>query len=416
MNDHHGHGHGHDDDRPLGDRIAALTSRRALLAAVLTVLVATAIGLLAFWPTGEIGAVTDFDGETFFGERVEATVDSAALADCSFSPTPGQYTCNQIAFEVTSGTPAGRTGTLELPVDGVAAGARIATGDAVILSYSPNAPDEVAFQFSDFQRDRPMALLAFLFAASVVALGRWRGAFALAGAVVSFLVLVAFALPALLDGGPPVLIALIATCAVAIPALYLAHGISERTTVALLGTVSSLLLTCVLGLAFVHLTHLTGLAGDEVGFLQAFGGDLDFAGLLLAGMVIGALGVLDDVTVTQVSAVWELRAADPSASAVELYRAGIRIGRDHVASTVNTLLLAYAGASLPLLLLFNVSGRGLGTVLTTETVAAEVVRALVGSIGIVACVPITTALAAAVVTARPGTAAHRPPGRPRTRR
>ncbi|MGE3621365.1 MAG: YibE/F family protein, partial [Acidimicrobiia bacterium] len=252
--------------------------------------------------------------------------------------------------------------------------------------------------FADFQRTRPMVGLALLFAVVVVAFGRWRGLFALVGVAISMVVLVGFVLPALLDGSPPVWVALVGTSAVALPALYLAHGLSERTSVAVLGTVASLLLTCLLGVVFVRLTHLTGLASEEVGFLQVFGGDLDFAGLLLAGLVIGALGVLDDVTVTQVSAVAELREADPGASARELYRSGVRIGRDHIASTVNTLVLAYAGAALPLLLLFRTSGQGLAAVLTGESIAVEVVRALVGSIGLVASVPITTGLAALVVT------------------
>ena len=178
---------------------------------------------------------------------------------------------------------------------------------------------------------------------------------------------------------------------------------------AVLGTFASLLLTCLLGALFVDLTQVTGLVSEEVGFLQAFGGDLDFRGLLLAGLVIGALGVLDDVTVTQVAAVWELREADPTRGARSLYRAGLRIGRDHVASTVNTLVLAYAGASLPLLLLFETADQHLGDVLTGEAIAVEIVRALVGSIGLVASVPITTGLAALVVTRGP----TKPPPAPR---
>jgi uncharacterized membrane protein len=204
-----------------------------------------------------------------------------------------------------------------------------------------------------------MLLLVALFVAAVVAFGRWRGLFVIAGVGVSMVVLVGFVLPALLNGEAPIWVALVGTSAVALPALYLAHGLSERTSVAVLGTVASLLLTCLLGGVFVELTHLTGLASEEVGFLQAFGGQLDFAGLLLAGIVIGALGVLDDVTVTQVAAVWELHVAKPGATARQLYDAGVRIGRDHIASTVNTLVLADAdaGASLPLLLLFKTAGR-----------------------------------------------------------
>jgi uncharacterized membrane protein len=205
-----------------------------------------------------------------------------------------------------------------------------------------------------------------------------------------------FVLPALIGGGPPVPVAVVAASMIAFLALYLAHGISPLTTVALLGTLGSLVLVTVLSWVFTELTVLSGLS-EETQFIRAFGGDLDFAGLLLAGMILGALGALDDMTVTQASAVAELKAANPGYGVAELYRSGIRIGRDHVASTVNTLALAYAGASLPLLLVFVSSSQTFGRVLTSEVVAAEIVRTLVGSIGLVAAVPLTTALAARLV-------------------
>jgi uncharacterized membrane protein len=176
--------------------------------------------------------------------------------------------------------------------------------------------------------------------------------------------------------------------------LLLAHGPSVRTATAVVGTAASLLLTLGLAVAFVELSSLTGLTSEDATFVQAVFGDLDVRGLLLAGIVIGAVGILDDVTVTQVSAVYELRQADPAMPVRELYRAGLRVGRDHVASLVNTLLLAYAGASLPLLVIFTTSDQGLAGTLTNGVLAEEVVRTLVGSIGLVAAVPITTALAA----------------------
>jgi uncharacterized membrane protein len=394
----HEHGHTHEDARPMAVRLAALASRPALLGAVVVIAVATVVGLVALWP-GPTEPVTAADGETFFGERVQAHVESVTTGDCSFATRPGEFTCDTAAFVVTSGTPEGDRSSLELPLG--AGGAVLHDGDDLVLFYSPDAPEGARYQFADFQRSTPMLALGALFALVVIAFGRWRGLFAIVGVAISMVVLAGFVLPALLDGKSPIWVALVGTSAVALPALYLAHGVSERTSVAVLGTIASLLLTCLLGVVFVDLTHLTGLASEEVGFLQAFGGNLDFAGLLLAGMVIGALGVLDDVTVTQVAAVSELREAKPGASARELYQAGVRIGRDHIASTVNTLVLAYAGASLPLLLLFRTSGQGLGDVLTGESIAVEVVRALVGSIGLVASVPITTALAALVVTREP---------------
>jgi uncharacterized membrane protein len=174
----------------------------------------------------------------------------------------------------------------------------------------------------------------------------------------------------------------------------MAHGPSIRTATAIIGTAASLLLTLALAVAFVQVSSLTGLTSDDALFVQAIFGGLDVRGLLLAGIVIGAVGILDDVTVTQVSAVYEIREANPAMPVRDLYRAGLRVGRDHVASLVNTLLLAYAGASLPLLVIFTTSGQGLVGTLTNGVVAEEIVRTLVGSIGLVSAVPITTALAA----------------------
>lgn len=394
----HGHSHSLDDGRPFGARVAALASRRVLFGSVLIVAVATIIGLIALWP-GATEPITNLEGESFFGERVEAKVTSARLDLCSYAElgTPTEEYCYRAEFTVTSGSPKGDTDSLEIPFDGPEA-TKLKAGDGVILNYSESAPQGANYQFADFKRSSPLLLLAVLFVVVVLAFGRRRGFFAIVGVGVSMMVLIGFVLPALLEGGPPLPIALVGTSAVALPALYLAHGISERTTVAVLGTVASLALTCLLGLFFVKLTRLTGLGDEETNFLRAFGTELDFSGLILAGMVIGALGVLDDVTVTQVAAITELQDANPSASARSLYQAGVRIGRDHIASTVNTLVLAYAGASLPLLLLFTTSGRALAHVVTSESIAIEVVRALVGGIGLVASVPITTGLAAVVAT------------------
>jgi len=183
--------------------------------------------------------------------------------------------------------------------------------------------------------------------------------------------------------------------------LYLTHGLSARTSTAVLGTLVSLALIGVLGVLFSITAKLTGLDEDTATLIGALGHGIDARGLLLAGVVIGSLGVLDDVTVTQTSSVWELRIANPTLNARELYAAGMRIGRDHVSSAVNTLVMAYAGAALPVLLFSSISGVGLGGIVTSQSVAQEVVRTLVGSVGLVAAVPITTALAAIVAVREP---------------
>jgi len=373
-------------------------TRRALNGVVIACLVATAIAVVVLWPRGDEGP--DLAAELGFVELVDATVQSARVSPCSYSSAADPFECDLVSARLTSGSQDGEVVNLEFPLD--SGSVTLRPGDDVVLNYVPDAPPEARYQFADFQRRTPLLLLGLLFAAVVVALGRWRGLLALAGLGLSLVTLTVFVLPAILEGRSPIAVALAGSSVIAAAALYLAHGVNERTTVAVLGTLASLALTGALAVLFVGLTELTGLASEEVSFLRVFSGLLDFEGLLLAGIIIGALGVLDDVTVTQVSAVWELHRADPTMGRRDLYGSALRIGRDHVASAVNTLVLAYAGASLPLLLLFSQVGRPLGDVLNGETVAVEIVRTLVGSIGLVASVPITTALAVAVVARRGG--------------
>ena len=185
------------------------------------------------------------------------------------------------------------------------------------------------------------------------------------------------------------LIALVGGGAIAMVSLYLAHGYTPLTHVAAIGAFSALALTVGLSWLVVTLAQFSGLVTEEAFYLLAIP-DLDLNGLLLAGIVLGAIGALDDVTVTQASAVWEVRKANPSLSSEDLYESGLRVGRDHIVSTVNTLLLAYAGASLPLLILFNLADQPLGVIASSEVVALEIVRTIVGSLGLVAAVPVTT--------------------------
>ncbi|GIU85761.1 MAG: hypothetical protein KatS3mg009_0276 [Acidimicrobiia bacterium] len=284
-----------------------------------------------------------------------------------------------------------------------------------MLNHVPGAEPGFDYQYADRQRRPVLLAAAVLFALAVVVLGRLRGLAALGGIAVSLVVILQFVLPAILDGHGAVPVAVLGSAAIAYVALYLAHGFSMMTTVALLGTLASLALTVVLSAIFTALGEFSGYASEEAVLLQQLAGGVDVSGLVLGGIVIGALGALDDVTVTQVSAVAELRRANPAMPPGALYRSGLRIGRDHIASTVNTLALAYAGAALPVMLLFVLSQQSLGTVANSEVVATEIVRALVGSVGLVASVPITTWLAARVVAggappARPG------PCRPRAAR
>ena len=255
---------------------------------------------------------------------------------------------------------------------------------------------EYSHHIVDHDREMPLWILGIAFALAVVAFGRWRGVLALVGLAATFVVLLLFIVPAILSGEQPLLVAIVGACVIMLAVLYLTHGFSTATTIAVIGTLTSLVLTGVLSALAVQMTRLTGIADDDSNFLAAFHG-VNMQGLLLAGILIGSLGALDDVTVTQASAVTELARANPKLRPLQLYRSAARIGRSHIASVVNTLILAYAGASLPLLILIAAADRPLGTVVTSPIIAEEIVRSIVGTMGLIAAVPLTTILAAFTV-------------------
>ncbi|GAA3099671.1 YibE/F family protein [Pseudonocardia yunnanensis] len=382
----HGHGHGHSPAPPAGRRV------RIFIAALLVpCAVATLVGIVLLWPSGGPPPTA----QPVAQQPVHAEVTATSKADCS--PGSGDGQCLGLVLKMADGPLPGRDLVQVVPVE--PGSPTFTVGDPVVLGFSGGDPnDPGSYQVVDFQRGTPLVWLAAIFAGAVLLLGRWRGLAALVALALSFVVLLMFVLPAILDGHNPLAVAVVGSCLIMFVVLYLTHGPSARTSTAVLGTLLSLAVIGGLGAAFSVAARLTGLDDQTSNLIATLGTGVDARGLLLAGVVIGALGVLDDVTVTQTSAVWELRRANPELGAPGLFAAAMRIGRDHVSSAVNTLVLAYAGASLPLLLLFTLSGRALGDVVTTQDVATEVVRTLVGSIGLVASVPITTALAAVVAS------------------
>ncbi|MFP8961569.1 YibE/F family protein, partial [Streptomyces nanhaiensis] len=419
----HSHGHHHGPPAPVSARL-----RKAVAAVLVPFAVAVLAGLVALWPGGtpegkDSPSGVGFDRQTL-GARVTA-VEEVDCAEVGAAQPPGgpggaggaqdggtggsdrggpgalpegsgKGTCLRATVEVTEGKDAGHTFPEIVTPD---ATRRLSPGQDVVVAYAPDAPREFQYSVVDVARGVPMVVLAGVFALAVVVVGRLRGLLALVGLAVSFGVLTLFILPAILQGSNPLLVAVVGGSAIMLATLYLCHGVNARTSVAVLGTLVSLLLIGLLGSAFIGWAALTGNTDDQTGLVHGLYPDIEIRGLLLAGVLIGSLGVLDDVTVTQTSAVWELRQADPSAGWRRLYGAAMRIGRDHIASVVNTLVLAYAGAALPLLLLFSIAESGMGQVATSELVAEEIVRTLIGSIGLVASVPVTTALAALVAVA-----------------
>ncbi|OAR23849.1 hypothetical protein A8W25_15220 [Streptomyces sp. ERV7] len=414
----HGHSHSHGPAAPVSKHL-----RKVIAAVLIPFSVAVLVGLAVLWPGGTPSHQRT--GVGFDRQTQQAKVVALQKVDCKSvnagqAPSggdtsaaggrqagrSGQDLCAKATIEVTSGKEKGRTFTEIVQPD---APRQLHKGQGVIVAYAPDAPHDLQYSVTDVNRRFPMALLAGIFALVVVAVGRLRGVMALVALVVSFAVLTLFILPAILQGSNPLLVAVIGSSAIMLIALYMCHGLSARTSVAVLGTLISLVLIGLLGSLFIGWAALTGNTDDNTGLIHGLYPNIDMSGLLLAGVIIGSLGVLDDVTVTQTSAVWELHEANPTMGPRGLYRAAIRIGRDHIASVVNTLVLAYAGAALPLLLLFSIAQSSVGTVANSELVAEEIVRTLVGSIGLVASVPVTTALAALVVSAdRPAVAARGP--------
>ena len=278
----------------------------------------------------------------------------------------------------------------------------ISPGDRVLLFHAADAPPGQQWQFIDFDRSRVVYGLVALFAVAVVLLSRGRGVASLASLGLSLFLVIWFVLPNLTGTTPPLLVAIVAASAIMVVSLYLGHGFNAMTSAALVGTLLSLILTGVVGGLFTTAANFTGFSDESTRYLAAIKGDLNYEGLILAGLVIGALGVLDDVTVTQSAAVWELSAADPTATRRTLFSSAMRIGRAHVTAAVNTLVLAYVSAMLPLLVLLTAISTTFTDGLLSEGVAQEVARGLVGSLGIIAAVPITTLVAVLVAGARGG--------------
>ncbi|MBP2473201.1 putative membrane protein [Crossiella equi] len=357
---------------------------RLVVAWVLIPVVAVAVtAMVLMWP--DRGGIVQ-DG--LDAPRVSGAV--LALTPCP--PAPGE--CDVATVELDGGQRV-------QAVVPRASGVHVQPGQrAMLVHYPTRLVEYERYEVEAPDRSGPLALLALVFAIAVLALSRWRGLAALGALGLCLLGLTEFVMPAIIHGQNPLLVAVVGGTVIMVAALFLTHGFTARTAVAVLGTAAGLTLTGVLGWVSLDLAGITGLGSDNVGFLSGYLQGVDLQGLLLAGLVIGALGVLDDVTVTQATVVWELAAADPSATRRGLFAAGLRVGRAHVASTVNTLVLAYAGVALPLLMLFAIRGMPIQHVLSSAPVAEEIVRALVGSLGIIAAVPLTTLLAALAVGGR----------------
>ena len=383
---------------------------RIVVGLLVAIGVAVIVGAALLWPAHQKvdiplpfqnaagGAVTTAAGHVVSSSVADCGSPSvgAVLTATPVAAPPGSGQCIQSLIAIDSGPNKGANTLLEF--GGGPGQPNLAVGDDVRVSRQVDPNGTTTYSFYDFERTWPLIALAAVFAVAIVAIAHWRGLRALVGIVVAFVVLVTFLLPALREGAPTIPVALVASAAILYAVIYLAHGVSLRTSAALLGTLTSLLLAAVLSWAAIELAHLTGLSEDQNNEVAAYLGNVSITGLLLTGFIIGSLGVLNDVTVTQSSTAFEL--AETGVARRAIFSGAMRVGRDHIASTTYTLVLAYAGSALPLLLLFSVANRSLGDVLTSESVAIEIARSAVGGVALALSVPLTTGIAAVLATPR----------------
>ncbi|MEV4661160.1 YibE/F family protein [Micromonospora echinofusca] len=375
--------------------------RRILVATVVPLFVATLIAALVLWPWDAPDPAAGTEPPRYHGTVTRVVTEPCPPAPevPEGSPDAPRGPCGTVTVRVEDGPDAGQQ--VQTPVPAGPGAPTVAVDDEIILVelIDPADPTASSYNIAEHQRGKPLIWLVALFAAAIVAFGRWRGLAALAGLAASFAILLTFVLPGIGAGSPPLLVAVVGAALIMFVVLYLTHGVTAQTSVAVLGTLGSLVLTGVLGTIATAATHLTGFGSEDATTLSMYQADVDLHGLLLAGIIIGSLGVLDDVTVTQAATVTELAHANPGLSRRQLYRAATRVGRAHIASTVNTIVLAYAGASLPVLLLLTADSRAVTQLLTSEFLAQEIVRSAVATLGLIAAVPLTTGLAALVTTA-----------------
>jgi len=370
-----------------------LTASRWLVVAIA---LGTAAALAIMWP----GRAPDR-----FAEVVQPS-DAATVTGIDSRPCGATVStaCVRVRIHLDSGDAKGTAGVIQWDANGVDPPVHV--GDRIRVADAPPVPgydqENVAFYtLVDYQRGGQLLILFAFFAVLVVLLSRLRGAFSLIGLGVSLATILLFIVPGILAGRPPVPVAIAGSLAIVLVTIPLAHGRGPKAVAALLGMTASLLLIAGLAAFFTRFTRLTGLSSEESFALRLADPNVSLQGLLIAGMVVGALGVLADVTVSQASTVLALRAANPALRARELFRRAMHVGRDHVSATVYTLVLAYAGASLPVLLIFASGALAVGQAVSLELVSEPIVATLVGSIGLIAAVPLTTAIAAALAARTP---------------
>lgn len=400
-----GHSHGHGADRWLPTRPFGPWSlaQRVLVVGILVALVATVIGLVWAWPRGERVAVSSSFSQVEGRSPERGTVSVLSYGICS-SPDDGRVfegsprfsttdsaECTRAVVTLTSGPDAGKN-TL-ITTNNQPGEPTLELGQKVILNRETRADGTPGYSFADYQRGIPLLFWLILSVGAFILIGGRQGTRSLIGVLIAIIGVVGFLIPGLLHGGNAFWLAVICGAAILFPALYVVHGIHWKTSAALAGTLCALIIAALLGALAIGTSHLRGLGDDSNLLITIYLPSIPIVGLMLAGYIIGALGVLNDTTVSQASTVNELAHLDPHATRWQLFSRAMVVGRDHIASMIYTLVLGYTGAALPLLLLISLQGRSIITILTSDVVATELLRSAVGAIALVLAVPLTTAIA-----------------------
>ncbi len=348
--------------------------------------------------------------ETDRSETLRARV-TKVLEEGSANAREPQQLYQKLEIVVTQGSLEGQHVVVEQGLLTLATGAtRYRVGDQVLVEYT-HGPQAEHFVITDFIRLRSLFWLALGFVLVTLAVGRWKGLFSLIGTLFSFVIIMRFILPQILAGRDPVVVSVIGSVVLMGVSLYIVYGWELQTHAAAGGLFLSLVLTALLAALFVNYTRLSGFGADEAAFLMMTSDiPIDPRGLVLSGIIIGALGVLDDIAVGQASAIFRLSAVNPRLSQRSLFEHGMKIGRDHIAGMVNTLVLAYVGASLPFLLLFTIYSEPFLQTVNRGFIAKEIVRTLVGSLGLISAVPLTSLLASWLASSQAAARAASEPG------
>ena len=395
-----GHSHGELAELTPAQQRAQSNALRILVGLLVPLAVLTLVGLVWLWPRGvdahirnDTGTVR-VPGTTVQNGEVRAVRETSCQGEAGTFPGDDSV-CATITVRLLDGPEQGQNQSFQ--INSAVYDSGVSPGTKVTMYRVPTEQGQAIYSFLDFTRSTPLAFFVIVFAALVVAVARLRGFLSLIGLGFAFFIMVKFMMPALIEGKDPLLVGIVGSAAIMFVVLYTSHGFTVRTTTALVGTLFGLGVAALLGVWATRWTHLTGVVDENDFMLTASAPDLKLTSVVVVSMIVAAMGALNDVTITQASSVWELARSEKRP--LELYRSAMRIGRDHIASTVYTIAFAAAGAAMTSLLLIEVYNQNLGEMLVQEMFAGEILRTIIGSIGLVLAVPLTTGLGVMAVTA-----------------